>query len=118
VPQARPGAALELRQHREVMFGAGAVKSRFSRSDGRSWPAGPGTDVLGRSFLAAMPAIPGSRISRSTVHRATSIPSRTSSRQTFRALYAFRPFPDQIRMISFFISSSRADGFSSLLLAA
>jgi hypothetical protein len=68
-----------------------------------------------------MPAIPSSRISRSTVHRATSNPSRRSSRQTFRAPYAFRPFPDQARMISLFISSSRssrADGFSSRFFAA
>jgi hypothetical protein len=67
-----------------------------------------------------MPAIPSSRISRSTVHRATPVPSRPSSRHTFRAPYAFRPFPDQTRMISPFISSSRssrADGFSSRLFA-
>ena len=66
-------------------FGAGAVKSRSSRSDGRSCPGPAGTVVRGLFRLAAAPAMPSSRISRSTVHRATSIPSRFSSRHTFRA---------------------------------
>ena len=70
-----------------LLFGAGAVKSRSSRSDGLSWPAGPGTVVRGLFFLARRPSRPISRISRSTVHRATPIPipSRFSSRHMFLA---------------------------------
>ena len=65
-------------------FGAGASKQRCSRSDGR--PAGsPGTVVRGRFRLGRTPPIPRSRISRSTVHRATGIPCRFSSSHTFRA---------------------------------
>ena len=65
-------------------FGAGASKQRSSRSDGR--PAGsPGTVVRGRLRLARAPLIPNSRISRSTVHRATTTPCRFSSSHTFRA---------------------------------
>jgi hypothetical protein len=54
-------------------FGADAVKHRSSRSDGR--PAGsPGTVVRGLFRLDCTPLIPSSRISRSTVHHATSVP--------------------------------------------
>src|SRR5262249_3224419 len=49
--------------------GPSEVKSRSSRSAGRA-AAGPGTVVLGFFRLAAAPAMPSSRISRSTVHRA------------------------------------------------
>jgi MOSC domain len=48
----------------------------------------PGSkDLFHRGFflLAAAPAMPSSPISRSTVHRATSVPSRFSCRHTFRA---------------------------------
>src|SRR2546421_3417816 len=68
-------------------FGAGAVKSRSSRSDGLSCPGPAGTVVRGLFLLAATPAIPSPPISRSTVHRATSIPSRRNSRHTFREAY-------------------------------
>ena len=65
-------------------FGAGASKQRASRSDGR--PDGsPGTVVRGRFRLDHTPPIPRSRISRSTVHRATGIPCRLNSSHTFRA---------------------------------
>ena len=54
-------------------FGAGAVKHRPSRSDGR--PAGsPGTVVRGRFRLDRTPPTPTSPISLSTEHRATGIP--------------------------------------------
>ena len=102
-------------------FGAGAVKSRPSRSDGRSWPAGPGIVVCGRFLLDCAPAMPISLISRSTVHRATTVPSRSSSCQIFFAPYSLRPLFSRTRLISFFSSSSRisrADGFSSLFFAA
>ena len=65
--------------------GAVAVKSRSSRSDGRGCPAGAGTVVRGFFLLAAAPATPSSPISRSTVQRATCVPSRFSCRHTFRA---------------------------------
>jgi hypothetical protein len=51
-----------------------------------------GTVVRGFFCPAETPAIPSSRISRSTVHRATSIPSRRSCCHTFRAPYSRRPF--------------------------
>jgi hypothetical protein len=49
------------------------------------YPAGAATVVRGLFSLAAAPAMPSSCISRSTVHRATPIPSRFSCRLTFRA---------------------------------
>ena len=52
---------------------AGAAKHRSSRSDGRS-AGSPGTVVRGLFRLGYTPLIPSSRISRSTAHRATSIP--------------------------------------------
>ena len=87
-PQAVSTYVMSATQRR---FGAGAVKSRRSRSAGR-WLSVPGTVVRGRLRLAQAPAIPSSRISRSTVHRATPVPSRRSCSQTFRAPYTRRPF--------------------------
>jgi hypothetical protein len=53
--------------------------------------------------------MPSSPISRSTVHRATQIPSRFRYRHTFRAPYTQRPIflSAHTRMISFFSHSSR-----------
>ena len=49
-------------------------------------PAGsPGTVVRGRLRRPLAPCIPRSRISRSTVHRATTMPCRFSSSHVFRA---------------------------------
>ena len=48
-------------------------------------PSAPGTVVRGRLRAAHAPDKPSSRISRSTVHRATSTPSRFSCLHTFRA---------------------------------
>ena len=45
----------------------------------------PGTVVRGRLRPARTPAKPRSRISRSTVHRATTSPCLFSSSHTFRA---------------------------------
>jgi hypothetical protein len=103
-------------------FGAGAVKSRSSRSAGRC-PAAPDTVVRGFPRRAAAPAMPSSRISRSTVHRATSMPSRSSCRHTFRAPYTRRPIflSSHTRMICFFSHSSRhwrGDGSRSRFFAA
>ncbi len=103
-------------------FGAGAVKSRASRSAGRCPPAS-GTVVRGFFRLADAPAMPSSRISRSTVHRATLMPSRRSCSHTFRAPYTRRPFlrSSHTRLICFFSHSSRRlrrDGSRSRFLAA
>ena len=103
-------------------FGAGAVKSRASRSAGRS-PVASGTVVRGFFRLAAAPAMPSSLISRSTVHRATSMPSRRSCRHTFRAPYTRRPFlrSSHTRLICSFSRSSRTsrgDGSRSRFFAA
>ena len=103
-------------------FGAGAVKSRRSRSAGRC-PAASGTVVRGRLRLAEAPAMPSSRISRSTVHRAASMPSRRSCSQTFRAPYTRRPFfrSSHTRVISPFSRSSResrGDGCRSRFFTA
>ena len=64
-------------------FGAAASKPRSSRSDGRS--RAPGSVVGGLFRPGLAPRIPSSRISRSTVHRATAIPRLFSSSQIFRA---------------------------------
>jgi hypothetical protein len=89
-------------------FGAGAVKSRRTRSAG-CCPAGAGTVVRGFFRWPLAPSMPSSRISRSTVHRATLMPSRRSCRHTFRAPYRPRPFARSFhtRMICFFSHSSR-----------
>lgn len=63
-------------------FGAQAVKSRPSRSSGWS-AAAPGSVVRGGVVGGHTPAIPTSPISRSTVQRATQMPSRRSCRQIF-----------------------------------
>jgi hypothetical protein len=56
-------------------------------------PAAPaGTVVRGFFRPATAPAMPSSRISRSTVHRATSMPSRRNCNHIFRAPYRPRPF--------------------------
>ena len=65
-------------------FGAAASKQRSSRSDGRSSGA-PGSVVGGLFRPGLAPRIPSSRISRSTVHRATAIPRLFNSSQIFRA---------------------------------
>jgi hypothetical protein len=67
--------------------------------------------------------MPSSPISRSTVHRATAMPSRRSCRHTFRAPYTRRPIflSAHTRMISFFSHSSRtlrADASRSRFFAA
>jgi hypothetical protein len=65
-------------------FGAAASKHRSSRSEGLS--AGSPGSVAGGLFRPGLtPRIPGSRISRSTVHRATGIPRLFISSHTFRA---------------------------------
>ena len=71
----------------------------------------------------ATPAMPISRISRSTVHRATSIPSRRNCSHTFRAPYNRRPFRrfSHTRMICSFSCpsrASRADGSRSRFFTA
>jgi len=103
-------------------FGAGAVKSRSSRSAGRA-SRRPGTVVRGFFRPAATPNRPISRISRSTVHRATPVPSRRSCSHTFRAPYSPRPFLrfSHTRIIFSFSCSSRAarsDGARSRFLTA
>jgi hypothetical protein len=77
--------------------------------------------VRGLFRLAAATAMP--ELAHQPLDRAPgqSIPSRLSSRQTFRAPYTPRPFSFQTRMIFFFSSSSRASragGFSSRFFAA
>ncbi len=104
-PQAVATYVISATQRR---LGAGAVKSRSSRSAGLvSAPAG--TVVRGFFRPAAIPKRPISRISRSTVHRATSMPSRRSCSHTFRAPYSPRPFLrfSHTRMIFSFSCSSR-----------
>ena len=67
--------------------GASGAKSRFTRSAGRSCD-GSGTVV--RGFFhppRRTPRSPSWRISRSTVHRATAMPSRLSWSHTFHAPY-------------------------------
>jgi hypothetical protein len=86
------------------------------------WPES-GTVVRGFFLLAETPAMPSSFISRATVHRATSMPSRRSCRHTFRAPYTRRPFlrSSHTRRISFFNRSSRCprrDGCRSRFFAA
>ena len=63
--------------------GAAGLNWRRTRSAGRA-AAAAGTVVRTR-FPRRAPARPSSRISRSTVHRATGVPSRFSASQTFRA---------------------------------
>jgi hypothetical protein len=79
--------------------------------------------VRGLRRLPATPSMPSSRISRSTVHRATWMPSRRSCSHTFRAPYRRRPFLRSFhtRMICFFSHSSRSlrrDGLGSRFFAA
>jgi hypothetical protein len=86
-------------------------------------PAASGTVVRGFFRLAAAPARPSSLISRATVHRATSMPSRRSCRHTFRAPYTRRPFlrSSHTRLICSFSRSSRTsrgDGSRSRFFAA
>ena len=66
-------------------FGTGARNCRFTRSAGHG-VAGFETVVL-VSRPRTTPRSPMSRISRSTVQRATAMPSRPSWRQTLRAPY-------------------------------
>jgi len=64
-------------------LGAGALKSRSTKSTGRS-PRSPG--IVVRRFLPrTTPWRPSARIRRSTVHRATSMPSRCNCHHTFSA---------------------------------
>jgi hypothetical protein len=72
-------------------------------------PGHGGHRGAGLAAPAEAPAMPRSRISRATVHRAAAMLSRCSCRQTFRAPYTRRPFvrSSHTRMISFFSHSSR-----------
>jgi hypothetical protein len=63
--------------------GAAGVKSRLTRSRARS-AAGSGI-VVRLTLPRTAPASPSARISRSTVHLATGMPSRFSANQTLRA---------------------------------
>ena len=67
----------------QSMFGAAAWNWRFTRSSGHG-AAGFWTVVF-TVLPRTAPCSPMPRISRSTVQRATSKPSRPSCRQTFRA---------------------------------
>lgn len=73
------------------VFGADAVKSRSSRSDGRE-PTAAGTVMRGSRARPDALRMPSSLISRSTVHGAASMPYRRSWRHTFCAPYTFRPY--------------------------
>ena len=55
-------------------FGAARVEVTFQQVSGPLPAGSPGTVVRGLFRPAAAPAMPSSRISRSTVHRATSMP--------------------------------------------
>ena len=69
----------------QVWFGAGAWKSRLTRSPARV-PSLPGTVV--RTFLARRtPRIPSWRIRRTTVQRGTSWPRARSACQVLRYPY-------------------------------
>ncbi len=67
--------------------GAGAVKSRFSRSAARSCPGSFPAIVVRTMRPRRAPRSPFSRMTRSTVHRATGIPRRFSSSHVLRAPY-------------------------------
>jgi hypothetical protein len=89
----------------------------------RLLPGRGGTVVRGFFRLPLAPLMPSSRISRSTVHRATWTPSRRSCRHTFRAPHRRRSFPRSFhtRMTCFFSHSSRSvrrGGRCSRFLAA
>lgn len=66
----------------ESRFGAGARNSRFTWSRGQS--AAWSLIVVLTDFPRTAPRRPIWRIRRATMHRATSIPSRPSWRQTLR----------------------------------
>jgi len=96
-------------------FGAHASKCRSSRSEG-SAAVSSGTVVRGRLRPARTPHRPRSRISRSTVQRATVTPWAFSSSHTFRDPYTSRPFVFHTSVIlSFSMASrvSRAGGTTS-----
>ena len=67
--------------------GAGARKSRFTRSGWRGF-AGSGTVVRTWRRPGTLPRHPLARISRSTVHRATCTPCRRRYPQAFTAPYS------------------------------
>jgi len=76
--------------------------------------------VRGRRRRTTSPDMPSRRISRSTVHRATAIPSRRNCAYTLRAPYRF-PLAFHTRRISttiFSSSAARADGCSARFRAA
>jgi hypothetical protein len=86
--------------------GASGAKSRFTRSPGLCRD-GSGTVV--RGFFhppRRTPRSPSLRISRSTVHRATAMPSRFSWSQTFHAPYR-SPLSLETRRICFSSQASR-----------
>ena len=86
--------------------GASGAKPRLTRSAGRSCD-GSGTVV--RGFFhppRRTPRSPSVRISRSTVHRATAMPSRFSWSHTFQAPYR-SPLSFQTRRICFSSAASR-----------
>lgn len=64
-------------------FGISARNRRLMRSGAR-FAFGSGT-VVRRVLPRTAPEMPSSRIRRSTVHRAISMPSRPNCRQIFRA---------------------------------
>ena len=78
--------------------GASAVKSRSSRSAGRT-AAGPGTVVRGFFRLADTVAMPISRISRSTVHLASFLPVFPYPPDLF--LQVLIPFPAPTPALTF-----------------
>ena len=86
--------------------GAGAVKSRPIRSAARSCP-GPFPAIVVRTFLPRRaPCSPSSRMTRSTVHRATASPRRFSSSHVLRAPYT-SSYSARIRAISARTRASR-----------
>ncbi len=67
-------------------FGRSAVNCRSTRSAGLA-AAGSARVVRGLAPPRSAPVSPAARIRRSTVHRATVIPSRFNTRHTLRAPY-------------------------------
>ena len=78
-------------------FGRSAVNWRLTRSWGREAPRSPSVVLTTRPWRT--PCRPRCRISRSTVQRATSTPSRRSCRQTWSAPYPWK-VSSQTRRIS------------------
>ncbi len=96
--------------------GAGAVKSRFTRSAGRDASASAVVVLFG--LPRTVPQMPSARISRSTVHLATPSPWSCSSHQIFRAPYTFRFSAQTCKILAFRPSSRRARADAGRLSAA